>query len=309
MKRSDFHDIGHLQWFAELRSLSHTLNQRPSLQPPPSILTTLSPPNVAIIVNAAGNRILFVTYAHMLPHHYARKSASPLRWDIIALAASSSASGVNLAFTNPDGTSEAFCGNAIRSASLLFPPSPERPLLISTLSGRYESSRPGKARIPCSSLGIQHITDGVWLADVGTPHLLVQFEESPLTWSQARSLSELLNLNVTFFATATGYVQARTYERGAGETQSCGSAALCLAGLLHKTLNRGLLTLSTSAVEVQFSTGETLTVDIEKDDFLDLNGSCWIESAMDLDKSMHHHEFNLIHQLTCNYHERRYNRQ
>ena len=143
-------------------------------------------------------------------------------------------------FWNPDGTREHVCCNALRCIPRLFWEHPSRgihnklSLAVQTTHGEFETfyREPGDfgMSIAEQAISVERVERGSWLIDVGTPHRVtvvgdlfgVEVEKSGKLWSTQEN-----PVNATFVVCTEDEILVRTFERGVGETQSCGSGAIC----------------------------------------------------------------------------------
>jgi diaminopimelate epimerase len=185
-------------------------------------------------------------------------------------------------FWNPDGTYEKVCGNAMRCIpSFLFSSDLETEtpscLSVSTRAGAFKvyspSSGIGAMTMARSAIRVQKVTSGL-LVDPGTPHL-VQFVtdlDEPSVAARGEVISNGARpLNATFVTRRRDDLYLRTFERGVGETRSCGTGAISafIACEHSEVLSSG----SQAATRVTFRSGEHLDVQLAgKDDSISLLG-------------------------------------
>lgn len=180
---------------------------------------------------------------------------------------------VRLRFFNPDWSSEPLCGNALRSAaSYLLGGGGERvEATVVTDTGPmivFVDGSCAGARIPVNVLKFGWL-ERDRIIEVGTPHR-VRFTEdlgSPSVMALGRRWSTGSGaINATFVRAEPDEIEARTFERGVGETRSCGTGAIAAA------LAVAVLEASSGPWQrrVRFSSGERLFVEF-------LPASCAIE--------------------------------
>jgi diaminopimelate epimerase len=185
-------------------------------------------------------------------------------------------------FWNPDGTYEKVCGNAMRCIpSFLFLNALETEtpscLSVSTRAGLFEvyspSSGIGAMTMARSRIHVQSGSAGL-LVDPGTPHL-VQFVtdlDDPSIAARGVVISNGARpLNATFVARRRGDLHVRTFERGVGETRSCGTGAISafIACECSKFRSNG----RQAGTRVTFRSGEHLDVRLfSNDDAISLLG-------------------------------------
>jgi diaminopimelate epimerase len=171
-------------------------------------------------------------------------------------------------FWNPDGTEETICGNAIRCAPhfLSKDSAPIDSVAIETPSGTYLGrklgSGGGSIAMPAAAIRIQtKKIDGDLLLNVGTPHRirLVDHEWPDDGVKDAVACSESaepVNFNLVH-KIAPFHFRVRTFERGAGETFSCGTAAAAIVAAL------GDFSANAASPQhpylIEFASGEKLT--------------------------------------------------
>ncbi len=173
-------------------------------------------------------------------------------------------------FWNPDKTPEKVCINALRCVHplaqlLLGQTSHTQSISIETHHCMFncfiDSTGRAGTSMPCSSVFIDRVSDGDYIVDVGTPHRvrivrnLVSDDISRLgyMWSEGRH-----PVNATFIKAEQDGISVRTFERGVGETGSCGSGAL--ASYIVANREFVLKDVSPSQVPVHFRSGHVLFV-------------------------------------------------
>lgn len=194
--------------------------------------------------DAAGNRVVLVD-ARALD---ARPEAVAARWmeesgvagyDILAVLSGRGAARAD--FWNPDGSREPFCGNALRCASRVLTGAVSGEVSVETPFVRCTSGHSpggwGRVRIPAAAVRVG--ADGEdFTVEVGTPHrvriLAELLDERPQAlgraWSAAADPGA--RVNATFVQRLGRVARVRTFERGVGETGSCGSGAIAAAAVL-----------------------------------------------------------------------------
>jgi diaminopimelate epimerase len=172
-------------------------------------------------------------------------------------------------FWNPDGTEERVCGNAIRCAAHFISneSAPIDKVSVETPHGIYLSCKldvnQGSMFMPAHTIRIStKRTNGDVMIDVGTPHRIrfvdCQWPADDVTDAIACSGGpDPINFNLVS-RIGPFHVRARTFERGVGETASCGTGAVAIAAALGgfgaDSIDRRNPCL------VQFASGEQLTV-------------------------------------------------
>lgn len=156
---------------------------------------------------------------------------------------------------NPDGTREEFCGNALRCVSVI--QNLDSNVAIHTAAGQFQTLPGGGVEIMESAIKVTDYGGDV-LVDVGTPHRvrfvteLVNAQSIGLKWSTGLS-----SVNATFVKVLSANIlRCRTFERGVGETASCGSGALSAVVALSIMSKAH----APSVTEVRFLSGEVLHV-------------------------------------------------
>lgn len=185
-------------------------------------------------------------------------------------------------FWNPDGTYEQVCGNAMRCIpSFLFlnDLEAETPswLPVNTRAGVFKVHSPssgiGAMTMARSLIRVQRHGSSL-LVDPGTPHL-VQFV-TDLDDPEVAARGEVISngarpLNATFVARRRDDLHVRTFERGVGETRSCGTGAIsAVIACEHSDVpSNG----RRSGTRVTFRSGEQLDVRLfTNDDAISLLG-------------------------------------
>ena len=138
---------------------------------------------------------------------------------------------------NSDGSQAFSCGNGIRSIGLL-----NRILYgeneskISIVGGNMTSTRVEKMYDEVSGLVYAELgqytvsqNDDGYIVEVGNKHLIIELDKiSDADMGYGEYLSKKLNLNVSYVEFDNSKAVALTYERGAGLTNACGSAAAAI---------------------------------------------------------------------------------
>ncbi|MGD0461224.1 MAG: hypothetical protein ABSB74_01930 [Tepidisphaeraceae bacterium] len=172
-------------------------------------------------------------------------------------------------FWNPDGTEESVCGNAMRCAAHFISDesAPIDEVSVETPHGTYLSRKldanHGSAIMPAHT--IQIVTekiDGDVLVNVGTPHRirLVEEEWPAAGLRDAIACSEGPNPVNFDLVRKIGpfHFRVRIFERGVGETASCGTGAAAIVAALGE--------LGADSIDrphphlVEFASGEQLNV-------------------------------------------------
>jgi len=190
--------------------------------------------------------------------------------------------GLRALFWNVDGSFESVCGNAIRclahfrSRGMGF----NGEVSVETPRGIYLSRRVddriGAAWIPAQSVRVgRPFANGDLFVDVGTPHVIRKVQED---WPEADVLhaverssgAEAVNFNLVRRIASLQY-RVRVFERGVGETFSCGTSAVAVAAVLGaKTLPEGG---RRADHQIEFASGEQLTVSLNPSGgFYELSG-------------------------------------
>ena len=181
-------------------------------------------------------------------------------------------------FWNPDLTFEKLCGNAMRSIALtLFRDHRLRQATVVTPYGPTTVRSDGthaSFSLSLSSISFRRLRTAT-LVDVGTPHLVHRCEDAVAAWVAPLGntiATRARPLNATFFSQQGQNLVARTFERGVGETPSCGTGAIAA------TIASGISTAPSSKQikrVVRFVSGEQLHVAIcPNADAATLSGLC-----------------------------------
>jgi diaminopimelate epimerase len=126
---------------------------------------------------------------------------------------------INIIFFNPDGTQEEMCGNALFGICKIIN-NKEKIKLYSDKS----------LNIHIYSLGEKIILESVNFYNTGSPHILIESNSiEEINENIINILTKLFNCNFTFYKKDKKQIIARTFERGVGETLSCGTGALAIA--------------------------------------------------------------------------------
>lgn len=143
--------------------------------------------------------------------------------------------GRSASFFNPDLTEERFCGNALRSvAHLAARKWGASASAIHTELGEVQlfcESDVCGISLPLDVISVQALPGGC-LVDVGTPHR-VEFVDDLASQDVVergmRISTATAPVNATFVERGSTSIRARIFERGVGETRSCGSGAIAAA--------------------------------------------------------------------------------
>lgn len=158
-------------------------------------------------------------------------------------------------YRNADGTVAETCGNGLRVFARYLVNEhlvPDHDFTVATRAGlrHIEVGRSGAVTAAMGPVGVAgepvliQVADRSWEAtpvDVGNPHAVVVLDSGELAaldlrsapqWEPAEQFPE--GVNVGFLAEeGPGQLRLRVYERGVGETLSCGSGAVA-AALVHQ---------------------------------------------------------------------------
>ena len=231
------------------------------------------------LFDASGNRILWLDSrdcdgSARQPHYEHMKAAGVVMarrfavgQDLTAVLFGSSR-GLQALFWNPDGSFEMTCGNAIRCLAHVVCEDAAPNALVSvetpcaTYLSRKIDTHYASAVIPGRSIRVvQCERHADLLVDVGTPHRIRLVNQE---WPAADLAA------ATFFSTgrnavnfslvrriAPGDFRVRTFERGVGETSSCGTAATSIVAALEV---HAAPAAAQRSHHVEFASGEHLTV-------------------------------------------------
>lgn len=165
-------------------------------------------------------------------------------------------------YRNADGSIAEMCGNGLRVfGRYLYDTglTAREPVWVGTRAGlrRIEPTHDGRFTITMGTVGVGragsvtiHTPSGDFRAtpaDVGNPHAVVllgddvdlaalDLREAP-TWSPAEAFPDGVNVEFVSSVSATGvpldarHVRMRVFERGSGETQSCGTGTVAAAAV------------------------------------------------------------------------------
>lgn len=142
---------------------------------------------------------------------------------------------------NKDGTLAANCGNGVRCLGLLIKIlKGEDKLEIKIVGGNtskvkilsFDGLMSGSVYASLGPCSTTDNDDGVNVK-IGNEHLVIQLDNlSNVDMGYGRYLSEKRKLNVSFVECHESKAKVRVYEKGAGETKSCGSAAAAVHAAL-----------------------------------------------------------------------------
>jgi diaminopimelate epimerase len=181
-------------------------------------------------------------------------------------------------FWNPDRSPEKMCGNAMRSIALaLFQERNIRHATVVTPHGpttvRTDGVHSGFS-LPISAIAVRKVGNAVRV-DVGTPHLAYRCDDVTAEWIAPLGCAIATRakpLNATFFSRNGSVFLARTFERGVGETPSCGTGAIAatIASQIGIPVARDRIEQT-----VDFLSGEQLYVTVCQDEaVVTLTGPC-----------------------------------
>lgn len=225
------------------------------------------------LFSAAGNKVLLlrvdglpVTDAALIDHaeRMAARAWRETPPEIYAILRQISGSW-HASFWNPDLTFEKMCGNAMRSIALaLFRDDQLRQATVMTPHGPTTVESDGaysSFSLSLSAISVRTLGNATRI-DVGTPHLVHRCEDINADWVAPLGhaiATRVRPLNATFFSQQGQRLVARTFERGVGETPSCGTGAI--AAMIASRIGAGP-SGGRIAREVRFASGEQLDVAI-----------------------------------------------
>lgn len=158
---------------------------------------------------------------------------------------------VKMYYFNNDGSIAELCVNGVRCVAkyaldnnyvidsnfIVVAPVSDIKVLVSDSNVQIEAPIPTFEQTPIEFEKHEGIK-----SEVGNPHFLVQVDDVKKTGlSKLYNLVENENLFIDGFNLEIyqiiddNYIKARVFERGVGETDACGSGALCLFNYLYKT--------------------------------------------------------------------------
>ncbi len=171
-------------------------------------------------------------------------------------------------FWNPDGSQEKVCGNALRCLAHFVSDDPPEGGIVSvkTASAAYISRRidatHGAVIMPGRSIHVlYHDRPGEFLVDVGTPHRIRVVAEEWLEHDVAEAVASStgpapVNFSLVHRLGPRAH-RVRIFERGVGETASCGTAAVSIVAALNE---RARDAAEPFVHRVEFDSGMELTV-------------------------------------------------
>jgi len=219
--------------------------------------------------------------------------------DQLILINNHNTSDAHLEFFNSDGSESGACGNGTRCiAEFLSKENMKKDILLTTSSGKLKSNIIGDNlveteigigkiewnEIPLSknintkNLGIKIIDNngneysGGTAINVGNPHVIFfinnvdnfNVEKIGPRIEQHKLFPERCNVTIAQVINKN-LIKVKVWERGAGSTKACGTAACAAAyaGLLHQ--------LTSNEVDIEFETGN-LSIKIDKNNFIKMKG-------------------------------------
>lgn len=138
---------------------------------------------------------------------------------------------------NSDGSQAFSCGNGIRCIGLLnkilYGDNESK---VTVIGGNMTRTRVEKmydevSGLIYAELGSYKVSenDNGYIVEIGNKHLIIELDKiSDADMGYCEYLSKKLNLNVSYVEFNTSKAVALTYERGAGLTNACGSAAAAI---------------------------------------------------------------------------------
>ncbi len=209
--------------------------------------------------------------------------------EILSVFSDGSNGEIRADFWNPDSTRELMCGNALRCSAVLTEDSEnQRSMSVYVGHHRHESMVISSSEVEwscprgCISL-LQHIggSHKQHIVDIGTLHLVEEVEDdlSSLSLDKFGFSHGKFPYNHTFVALGKEdeSLFVRVFERGVGETKSCGSAAISAVTTVGARWYPQLLK-SGEWLRVKFYSGEQLLVSI-RDDVILVRGNYQILSS------------------------------
>lgn len=158
---------------------------------------------------------------------------STINWDLLCILTNDG--NIKADFWNKDGSREHVCYNAMRSIPMVIYNTINRGKIldIKTQIGVFQArsdNNYNELYIPYSFISIKDRFQNSILIDVGTPHLVTPIIDiKDLVEKGDRGISGNLNINYSYYNRQESHINARTFERGVGETKSCGSGAVSIS--------------------------------------------------------------------------------
>ena len=144
---------------------------------------------------------------------------------------------IKIKIFNSDGSQAFSCGNGIRCISLLMKVLYNKDeLKIKVIGGNLTYTKVKKmyndiSGLIYAELGPYNVTqnDDGYLVEIGNKHLIIELDKiSDADMGYGEYLSKKLDLNVSFVQLHNSTARVLVYERGAGVTNGCGSAAAAI---------------------------------------------------------------------------------
>jgi diaminopimelate epimerase len=229
------------------------------------------------LYDAAGNWVLVVdgrgdeprgrALIHSLLEEGPGPSAPGPRPDILCLLTGAGMARVEL--WNPDGSAELMCGNALRCLPLELALPVGAACRVTTGHGPMKVRRDALERTSLffrtAAIVLRPVAADEVFVDLGTPHLVTVRDDldAPEIAGEGWRIAVERWMNATFISVAPGGgLRARTFERGVGETGSCGTGAIAAhltalqLGLVGRTDAAG----GPTTARVRFRSGRCLEV-------------------------------------------------
>ncbi len=190
--------------------------------------------------------------------------------------------GLRATFWNPDGTPEKICGNALRSLPFLNARIPEGKRIVveteHTTVQVYREGEKGVVEFPWRAIHCSPLEAGQLLVDLGTPHIVALVSDLFTHEVYRRGIQLMCSrpaFNATFVKMESSGLMVRTWERGVGETRSCGTGALAAYLATGKRVSK----MAYPPMDIYYASGEKLTILPDPDgNFIAISGRCAIVS-------------------------------
>lgn len=196
---------------------------------------------------------------------------------------------VKIKIFNSDGSQAFSCGNGIRCIGLLMKILYDKnELKVQVIGGNLIYTKVKKMYnkirgLIYAELGPYNImkTDDGCIVEIGNKHLIIELDKiSDADMGYGEYLSKKLDLNVSFVQLYNSKAKVLVYERGAGVTNGCGSAAAAIHIAKHNTIETEI-TFINSGEKIVAGTINQIGVYIVADAKLAFSGIFYLNNVID----------------------------